>query len=54
MRTRVAILATAVTIVGAAALAHNGATGVVKERMDGILSDDDLNAMATYIMDSDT
>lgn len=36
MRTRVVILATAVTIAGAAALAHSGATGVVKERMDGM------------------
>lgn len=36
MRTRVVILATAVTVAGAAALAHSGATGVVKERMDGM------------------
>lgn len=38
MRKRLVILTTAGLIAGAAALAHSGATGVVKERMDGMVA----------------
>ncbi|TDT72706.1 cytochrome c556 [Litoreibacter halocynthiae] len=36
MRARVWIISTVIASIGVAAFAHNGATGIVKERMDGM------------------